>query len=336
PNVSIRDMVIQKRENDLVLATHGRGIMIIDDITPLRYLSKEVVEKDLTFLPSRPYVLRNIGNQQEYGGDDEFTGQNPPQQAFLTYYLKKRHIFGEMHLEVYDENGKLINKLPAGKRKGINRVPLSIRLKPPKVPTSKSLSFAGFFGPPLAAGNYSVKIVKGDLTEEGTFKIIDDPDSQHSQEDRVLQHKTLMKAYNMLENLAYLDQQVLDLKKGADKILETKPSRSLKKKLTELSQNMQSIHAKLVATKEEGIYTQEEQLREKISNIYGGVVNFLGKPTNSQIEALDMYETDMNKYQNKVKDVIENMLPAINEMIKKDGREIISITTREEFFKEKK
>jgi len=334
PNVSIRDMVIQKRENDLVLATHGRGIMIIDDITPLRYLSKEVVEKDLAFLPSRPYVLRNVGSQQEYGGNDEFIGKNPPQQAFLTYYLKKRHIFGEMHLEVYDENGRLINKLPAGKRKGINRVPLSIRLKPPKVPKSKSLSFAGFFGPPLAAGNYSVKIVKGDLVEEGGFKIIDDPDSPHSKEDRALQHQTLMKAYNMLENLAYLDQQVLDIKKGADKILEEKPSRSLKKKLTELSQNMQSTHAKLVATKEEGIYTQEEQLREKISNIYGGVVNFLGRPTNSQIESLDMYDTDMKKYQKKVQDVIDNELPVINEMINKDGKEIISITSREEFFEE--
>jgi len=97
---------------------------------------------------------------------------------------------------------------------------------------------------------------------------------------------------------------------------------------------MQSTHAKLVATKEEGIYTQEEQLREKISNIYGGVVNFLGRPTNSQIESLDMYDTDMKKYQKKVQDVIDNELPVINEMINKDGKEIISITSREEFFEE--
>ena len=98
---------------------------------------------------------------------------------------------------------------------------------------------------------------------------------------------------------------------------------------------MENIHVKLVASKEEGMYTQEEQLRENISNIYGGVVNFLGRPTNSQIEALNLYETDMIKYQNKVQDVIENELPVINDMIKKDGKEIISITSREEFFEEK-
>lgn len=334
PDVSIRDMVIQKRENDLVLATHGRGIMIIDDITPLRHLSGEVVEKDLTFLPSRPFVLRNIGSQQEYAGGGEFVGENPPQQALLTYYLKKRHIFGEMHLEVYNEEGELINELPAGKRKGINRVPLNIRMKPPKIPTSKSLSFAGFFGPPLPAGEYTVKIVKGNMTETGKFKIIDDPDSPHSKEDRALQHKTLMKAYNMLENLAYLDKQVLDMKEGAGRILEEKPSRSLKKKLTKLSDDMQSIHEKLVATKSEGMFTQEEQLRERIANIYGGVVNFLGRPTNSQIEALDMYGEDMKKYQHEVQDVIENELLVINEMIKEAGKEMISITSKEEFFKE--
>ena len=62
---------------------------------------------------------------------------------------------------------------------------------------------------------------------------------------------------------------------------------------------------------------------------------FFGKPTNSQIEALDLYETDMNKYQNKVQDVIENELPAINDMIIKDGKDKIKITTREEFFEEK-
>ena len=97
---------------------------------------------------------------------------------------------------------------------------------------------------------------------------------------------------------------------------------------------MENIHVKLVATKAEGMFTQEEQLREKISNIYGGVVNFLGRPTNSQIEALDLYESDMNKYLKKVQDFIENELPGLNEMIKKDEKEIISIMSRKEFFEE--
>lgn len=121
---------------------------------------------------------------------------------------------------------------------------------------------------------------------------------------------------------------------GTDKILEEKIPNSLKKKLTELSENMQDIHEHLVATKTEGIFTQEEQLREKISNIYAGVVNFLGRPTNSQIEALDMYGKDMRKYQHEVQDIIENKLPVINETIKKAGKEIIFVTSKEDFFKE--
>ncbi|MCD4737055.1 MAG: hypothetical protein K8R53_13510, partial [Bacteroidales bacterium] len=52
PDVSVRDIVLQDYENDLVIATHGRGIMIIDDITPLRHLTREIILKDVVIFPS--------------------------------------------------------------------------------------------------------------------------------------------------------------------------------------------------------------------------------------------------------------------------------------------
>jgi len=79
PNVSIREMVIHPRENDLILGTHGRGIMIIDDISPLRKLKQEILATDLTFLKSRDYVIDNLGIMQIFPGDDEFRGPNPPE-----------------------------------------------------------------------------------------------------------------------------------------------------------------------------------------------------------------------------------------------------------------
>ena len=77
PNVSVRDMVIHPRESDLVLATHGRGIMIIDDITPLRYLTSEVLQVEVAILPSRPYIISNPKFYQTFAGDQEFVGRNP-------------------------------------------------------------------------------------------------------------------------------------------------------------------------------------------------------------------------------------------------------------------
>ncbi len=335
PKVSVRDMVIQERENDLVVATHGRGILIIDDITPLRYLNPGVLAQDMAFLPSRPYVLRNQGNTQEFAGNDEYIGPNPPEAAILTYYLKKRHIFGDMHIDVYDQNGRKINTLPAGKRKGINRVPMNIRLKPPRVPTSKTLSFAGFFGPLMPPGSYTVKVVKNDQVMNGSFSIKDDPDLPYSADDRALQRKTLMRAYHMLENLAYLDGQVTGVMKDIGQMKKQKLPGSLRKKMKGVVDDLKRIHGKLVETKSEGMFTSEKQLRGKISDIYGGVVNFLGRPTNSQITRLDVLQKEMNGYSQEVNVLFKSRLTKLNGILKKKGLQEIHPISREAFDKQK-
>lgn len=54
PNTPVRDIAIHPVKNDLILATHGRGILIVDDITPIRALNDEVLNAEATILPSRP------------------------------------------------------------------------------------------------------------------------------------------------------------------------------------------------------------------------------------------------------------------------------------------
>ncbi|HYN20404.1 MAG TPA: glycosyl hydrolase, partial [Thermoanaerobaculia bacterium] len=103
PKVAVRDMVIHPRDSDLILATHGRGVYILDDITPLRSLKREVLEQEVAFLPSRPSPMVIPSAVQEFPGDEEYVGRSPEEAAFVTYYLKKRHIVGDLKVEVYDE-----------------------------------------------------------------------------------------------------------------------------------------------------------------------------------------------------------------------------------------
>lgn len=334
PPVPVRDMVIQERENDLVVATHGRGIMIIDDITPLRSLTPDLLNETVAFLPSRPFVRRSTGSVQDFAGSDEFVGSNPPEAAMLTYYMSKRHIFGDMYLEVYGPDGKLIKTLPAGKRKGINRVQLNLRLKPPRVPRSKTLSFAGFFGPLMGPGEYTVKIVKNDEEFPGVFTIADDPDLPYLPEDMEIQRNTVMKAYNMLEELAFLDSRITGVMSQAEKLESRKIPESLKKKLTALQKSLKNIHEHLVATKAEGLFSSEEQLREKISEVYGGVINFMGRPTQSQIDRLTVLEAEMNNWAAKANDIFDSQLPAVNKRLARSGLTEINLMSREEFDKE--
>src|SRR5260370_36614487 len=76
PNVAVRDIVVQPRESDLVLATHGRGIWIIDDITPLRKLTPEVLAQDAVFLEGKPTQQRLDTGGGWPEGSATFGGKN--------------------------------------------------------------------------------------------------------------------------------------------------------------------------------------------------------------------------------------------------------------------
>ena len=104
PKVPIYEMAIQQRENDLVLGTHGRGVLIIDNITPLRQLTDKVLSSDVAIFPSKPYIITNPKFAYGISGDQEYFGQNPSSAALITYYLKKRHIFGDMSIEIYNSD----------------------------------------------------------------------------------------------------------------------------------------------------------------------------------------------------------------------------------------
>lgn len=96
PTIAVRDMEIQARENDLVLATFGRGIYILDDYTPLRSATPEFLERGPALLPVKDtlrYIESNrLGGNAGRGsqGDAFFAAPNPPFGAVFTYYLKDK------------------------------------------------------------------------------------------------------------------------------------------------------------------------------------------------------------------------------------------------------
>ncbi len=93
PTIQVRDLAIQERENDLVLATFGRGFYVLDDYRALREATKERLDKEATLFPVRdPWMFipaaPNGGREKAFFGDRFFTAPNPPFGAVFTYYLK--------------------------------------------------------------------------------------------------------------------------------------------------------------------------------------------------------------------------------------------------------
>jgi photosystem II stability/assembly factor-like uncharacterized protein len=127
PTVAVRDLEIQRRESDLVCATFGRGMFILDDLTPLRQLSADLLTKEAALLPLRhAYVYNEINYTRAAWGNYVMT--NPGFGAAFTYYLRDNATNdSKIVLSVADAEGKEVRKVNGSAEAGLHRVAWDLR-----------------------------------------------------------------------------------------------------------------------------------------------------------------------------------------------------------------
>ena len=132
PGVPVHDLAIQSRANDLVVGTHGRGIYILDDLTPLERLA-DAKTASVAYLFSvqdallfQPNTSRNSGM-----GTSGFAGQNPPPGTRIAYTLNVLPTDAKVTLSIVDGSGTVVRELPANKQSGLYRTTWDMRVGPP-------------------------------------------------------------------------------------------------------------------------------------------------------------------------------------------------------------
>lgn len=199
PVISFRDLAIQKRENDLVAASFGRGFYILDDYSMLRELSDELLKKEAKIFPLRHawwYIPRQVlGNDQKASqGDAYFVADNPPFGALIAYFLQKdikspakirkeaeaklkkqaqdvpfvgwdelekerRTAEPKVWLVIKDANGQIVDRVEGPTTKGIHRVAWDL-----KIPSSNAMGAAesrrGAQSPMVMPGKYTAELFK--------------------------------------------------------------------------------------------------------------------------------------------------------------------------------
>ncbi|HWS27045.1 MAG TPA: hypothetical protein VN259_10805, partial [Xanthomonadales bacterium] len=318
PPVAVRDIAVQEREHDLVLATHGRGIWIVDDISSLRNFDSAALSAEAKFLPSRPTQQRIAGVGGWSDGDAKFVGPNAPSGAVITYYQRTRHLFGELKLEILDADGKVIDSIPASKRRGINRVTWSMRLKPPRVPKAAQLAFAGTQGPRVLPGTYTVRLTKNKQVYETNIDVGLDRRASYSAADRKVQFDASMRVHALFGRMTDLTDRIQFLQMMAGGIGGKLPKDdALAGQLLAFVADAEAVRKDIVATKEGGAITGEERLREHTDTLYSAILGFDGLPAATLITRIGVLEGELDAITAKFDALSAKALPALNGELQK-------------------
>ncbi|MEZ4796691.1 MAG: glycosyl hydrolase [Flavobacteriaceae bacterium] len=193
PTISFRDITIQRRENDLVGASFGRGFYILDDYTPIRNFDKSMLTQTATLFPTKD-AYWYIQTEGVYGqGDNEYSAKNPPFGAVFTYYLadsfksmkderkerektntnwpgwdaieaENRQDGPEVLLIIKDANGDVVNTIKGNNSKGFHRTSWALNYPNKSGERLRSEGSQGNFfgggGVRVTPGAYTVTLVK--------------------------------------------------------------------------------------------------------------------------------------------------------------------------------
>jgi photosystem II stability/assembly factor-like uncharacterized protein len=326
PAVAVRDLAIQPRDNDLVLATHGRGIWIVDDISPLRYLTPTLTSREAAFVSARPVQQRIEANGGWPAGAAAFVGDNPAGGAVITYYQRTRHLFGKLEIEVLDANGTVIDELPASSRRGLNRVVWTMHLRPPHVPPAVQLAQAGTQGPRVLPGTYTIRIQKNGKTYDTQITVGLDRRVKWTLGDRRAQYEAAMKVHTLFNDESVLFERIVGLREAvADASKSRPPGDALLHKLTDFDTRLDALRKRIVATTEGGAITGEERLREHTDQLYGAIISWDGPPSAYQIENIAALRTELGQIDAQFAKLTSTELPALNNALQGKGAQGLTV-----------
>lgn len=269
PTTPVHDLEI--KNNDLVVATHGRAFWILDDLTPLRQYSDEIAQKDLfLYTPGTAYRIQAGASGPRHVS--KLVGHNPPAGAIIYYYLKDApKADSEAKLEILDASGKVIRKYsstetntleeppdPDDKKPekelkpeaGLNRFVWDLRYEEARhVPGYYLYEYgSGARGPVAVPGKYQVRLTVSGQTQTASFELKLDPRVKVSQEDMEAQLKLLLDTRDELSRVYDTVNQIQDVRAQLAGLKRRLPENASAKNIVTAADDLEK---KLVAIRED-------------------------------------------------------------------------------------
>ena len=344
PVVPIADLVIHKREKDLVAATQGRAFWVLDDL-PLLYQLADAAKADAyLFKPEDSY--RMPGGGFGGGGRGGAVGANPPPGAVIYYHLKGKPS-SEVAIEITDSAGKSIRKFSsrgqdsqaqaapvgddeggfrgAGPRRapaeaGLNRFIWDLRYPDATRFPGLIMWAGGTTGPRVVPGTYQVRLTVDGKTMTQSFEVKKDPRLEVTQADFAKQADLLMKIRDKFSETSEAILQIRDTRKQIDDITNRMKDQPA------IADAAKSLKVKLTAVEEELYQTKNQssqdplnypiRLNNKLAALGGVVGSSDAAPTDQSFVVYEELAGKINAQLQKLDETMRTDIPAFNKLVR--------------------
>jgi photosystem II stability/assembly factor-like uncharacterized protein len=309
PTVAVHDLVV--KDDDLVLATHGRSFWILDDLTPVRQYSKDVFEKPVHLFPARPAIRW----EQRSGFHAESTGENPPYGAVINYYLKAKSE-GDLSMEILNAAGEVVRTFSSKKPEkefadddpdggddkkpvlandaGVQRIAWDLRWEGGKKIWRAKSEGSPEGAPRVQPGVYTVRLKAGKETATTTVEVKPDPRLSVPAQDLEAQVRFARQVQDQVTRITSIVTQIhsvrdqikarVDALAGVERAADwIKSAQALIARCDALEDKLHNPHAQV----EYDVLAKGARIYSRIGPLLSNVIEGSGAPTQGMREVFD-------------------------------------------------
>lgn len=297
PTLPFNDLVIHPRDNDLILATHARGVWILDHVNALQELSPAILKQQAALFSISDAEIINYLDDGAHTGDMYYRGENPAFGAAIDFYLKDSVTAKAINLSIYDAQSVLVDEVKTTTKAGLHRVMWGLRYKTDQTGTGRSR----LSGPYVLPGLYTAKLTVNGETYSQKFSVSDDPRLDVSLGVRKEWTASQMEIVTLFSEVT----------------TDRAPIQKLETQLEKLENDKVAYNKNSAAPLKE-IGRKYGELSNRIRTLYSEVGDYIGPWTTDQKAQYDYYLSMKSKLKVEQDQVLKKTVPAINKGLKKE------------------
>jgi len=353
PPAPVYWMQVQPMFNDLVIGTHGRGVYILDDVTPLRTWDTTQSEEFHLFTPRPAYRFRATADGRESEPDAHVQGESAPYGADINFSLKSAA--PDVKISISGADNTTIRTLTIQGHPGLNRVWWDLRyesgstitmqtppLYEPWAPARRQYAAYGTrippAGPIVPPGTYTVRVKAGAAEQTAKLTILPDPKSPGTLQSIEAQVAFSRQVLAEIDDVARMGNALEAMRKQSQDLIAKLAGDAQKSTVLEqvktFEGDMSKVEAKMIDLRNTGrsedAFRQPVQLYERISWMIGQMVGTPGGgsgggdlgPTDQQVAVNDGFKQELAAIEAEYKQITDSEMPALNALLKQNGVDV--------------